>query len=408
MSKLILKAGIAAMMCVIPSVESYGMGFGDDNSDSNGADGNSPITMVSQESKAASESEKKKLAEEFKKQGATDQEAADIVSNLKIDLNDFEKKSIVVKKRLGSKGVITEHLTVGDVFTAAHDQITSRGQKVPVWTPDAVLYSMARNDFVKNLLFAVAAQVDAIDDTEKFKKKLNNARLLLLAQEYMENIINDFMKQPEDFKEKKYKEAYEKVVESLKNQKKFQYIEFFVKTKEQKDEMIEKLKNTTNYSDLVKNLHGEAKQHTVLRNDKFFNPEEIEDQTTRQILFAGGLKDGEVFKELVPIKTKNGNGFKIIKKIKEAPRDIPEYTKIKSQIQSIVIKQIVEEKQESLKKSCEVELFNIKGDKTTEEEEQKAMANIANKMEEIRKRALDKSSKLPSQPETKNTAAPAA
>ena len=207
----------------------------------------------------------------------------------------------------------------------------------------------------------------------------------------MENIINDFMKQPENFKEEKYKEAYKKVVESLKNQKKFQYIEFFVKTKAQKDEMINKLKNTTNYSDLVSHLYGEAKQYTVLRNDKFFNPEEIEDPTTRQILFAGGLKEGDVFQELIPIKTEKGNGFKIVKKIKEEPRDIPEYIKIKSQIQSIVIKQIIEEKKESLKKSYEVELFNIKGEKTTKEEEQKIMADIASKMEEIRKRTLSKS-----------------
>jgi len=403
MNKLILRAGIAAMMGFM-ATESHGMDFitsGDTNT-------NSDTMVVSQESKAASESEKNKLAEEFKKQGATEAEAKDIVSNLKIDFNDFSKKAIVVKKQMGSKGVITEHLTVGDVFTAAHDQITSRGQKVPVWTPDSVLYSMARNDFVKNLLFAVAAQVDALDDTDRFKKKLNNARLLLLAQEYVENIINDFMKQPEDFKERKYKEAYEKVVESLKKQKKFQYIEFFVKTKEQKDEMITKLQNTTNYSDLVNNLYGEAKQYTVLRNDKFFNPEEIDDPTTRQILFAGGLKDGEVFKELIPIKTEKGNGFKIVKKIKEAPRDIPEYIKIKSQIQSLVIKQIIEEKQESLKKSTEVELFDIKGDKTTEEEEQKKMANIASKMEDIRKRSLAESEKSSDKNSPKKTSAPAA
>ena len=133
-----------------------------------------------------------------------------------------------------------------------------------------------------------------------------------------------------------------------------------------------------------------------------------EDAATRQVLLAGGLKDGEVFKELIPIKTAQGNGFKIIKKIKEAPRDIPEYIKIKSQIQSIVIKQIIEEKQESLKKSYEVELFNIKGEKTTEEEEQKTMANIASKMEDIRKRSLPKSGKSSSKASPKNTAAPAA
>ena len=64
-------------------------------------------------------------------------------------------------------------------------------------------------------------------------------------------------------------------------------------------------------------------------------------------MFAGGLKEGEVFKELIPVKGPDGNGFKIVKKIKEAPRDIPEYIKIKSEIQSIVIKQIVEEKEKA-------------------------------------------------------------
>ena len=206
MNKLLLKAGLAAAMCCMNLEKVYGMGIFD-----NGSDTDSSSAMVSPQSKAVSESEKNQLAKEFKKQGATEKEAEEIVSNLKIDLNDFGKKAIVVRKKMGSKGVITEHLTVEDVFTAAHDQITSRGQKVPVWTPDSVLYSMARNDFVKNILFAVAAQVDAIDDTDKFKKKLNNARLLLLAQEYIENIINDFMKKPEDFKRENIKKHMKKL-----------------------------------------------------------------------------------------------------------------------------------------------------------------------------------------------------
>lgn len=212
------------------------------------------------------------------------------------------------------------------------------------------IYSMILSQMVGTTLAAQAARREKLQDRPEVKRRMMLIRDQVLAQLYMDEVIR------KNITEAKLKAAYDRYLKTAPPREEVKARHILLPTEAEAKAVIEQLKKGADFATLAKEKTTDPDSKASGGDLGWFG----KDQMVPAIANAAfKLKKGEFSQ--TPIKTQFG--WHVIKIEDRRVAKPPSFDQIKQQMANDLIKKLVAEKMQDLKKTAKIEVFNSDGSK---------------------------------------------